>query len=403
VSSGGTGNASGGSATGGSSPTGGTSTGGSLSSGGAPAASGGQNSTGGGASATGGGPPLAPATFQLMDEVAFYDAYAGTVDEEVPEGILRLDNSLFATRLTDEQLAQIQAHLTLDVTIGALCDNYDRIGSVRLAFVPKAQSSYGPNDGSTRIELGRFITPFMDKNVQPDEVPYSWEVDHVAAILRSPELQATYDFWFELSVFGVPYAANEEVAGCAGRSDVFRGWLSLSTDSTVPDRTLDVVLPLAFEEPFNDYQVGASDAIGTTTKTIEFSLDSALEDAEVVLIVSNHGANSGGEEYIRREHIALLDGEPALVFTPGRSSCEPFRMFNTQANGIYGATARSDADWQSFSNWCPGDVIDVRRIPWAGATAGAHEFVLDVSDAVFTGDEGNFPLSVFVIGRAEEP
>lgn len=339
---------------------------------------------------------------QLMQGIVFYDGYAGISEEPLPDGVVRQTNSLVATRLTGEQLALIQPHLELQVTIGARCDNYDRIGSVRLALVSKGAQSYNP-EATPHIELGRFITPFMDKNVEPLEVPYSWDIDHVAAILRSPELSAAYDFWLELSVFGVPYAANEEVSGCAGRSDVFEGSVSLFTDGSSPHRAVDVLLPLAFEEPFNDYQTGASDQLGTTEKTIEFSLESGLEDAEIVLILSHHGANSGGEEYERRQHFVSLDGEPVLEFTPGRESCEPFRKYNTQANGIYGPTPRSDAEWQSFSNWCPGDVIDIRRIPRGATSAGPHALIVEVPDAVFAGDEGNFPLSVFVVGRVVSP
>jgi hypothetical protein len=389
--------------------TGGTpsSSGGAAASGGYGPSSGGQGSgaaegAGGGVGAGTGGGPSGPATLQLMQGIVFYDGYAGVSDGPLPEGVVRQTNSLMTTRLTGEQLALIQPHLELQVTIGALCDNYDRIGSVRLALVRKGAESYEP-EVTPHIELGRFITPFMDKNVEPLEVPYSWDIDHVAAILRSSKLSSSYDFWLELSVFGVPYAANEEVSGCAGRSDVFEGSVSLFTDSSSPHRAVDVLLPLAFEEPFNDYQTGASDQLGTTEKTLEFSLENGIEDAEIVLILSHHGANSGGEEYERRHHFVSLDGEPVLEFTPGRQSCEPFRKYNTQGNGIYGPTPRSDAEWQSFSNWCPGDVIDIRRIPWGAASAGPHALIVEVPDAVFVGDEGNFPLSVFVLGRVASP
>ena len=330
-----------------------------------------------------------------MESVVFFDGYAETSSEPVPEGIVRFDNSLMATRLNAEQLAVIQPHLELAVTIGALCDNYDRIGSVRLALVPKGSETYDPANVS-RLELARFITPFMDKNRTPDTVPYVWDIDNVSAILTDPELQARYDFWMELSVFGVPYAANDEVAGCAGRSDVFRGWLSLSTDTSVEPAGFDVLLPLACDAPFNDYQPGASDSIGVTRKTIGFSLEQDVQDAQIFLITSNHGANSGGEEYIRREHFVSVDGEQKLTYRPGRTSCEPFRRYNTQANGIYGPSPRSDQDWQSFSNWCPGDKIDIRVVSCGPLAAGEHEFTIDVPDAVFAGDDGNFPLSLYL-------
>jgi hypothetical protein len=177
---------------------------------------------------------------------------------------------------------------------------------------------------------------------------------------------------------------------------VFRGTLTLASDSSAPAAAFDALLPLAYKAPFNDYQRGASDMTGVTRKTIPFVLDTAADDAQLVLITSNHGANSGGEEYSRRDHLVYVDGKLELMYKPGRPSCEPFRKYNTQSNGIYGTSARSDSNWQSFSNWCPGDVIDTRVIPLGALGAGSHEFVIDVPEAEFTGDEGNFPLSLYL-------
>lgn len=345
-----------------------------------------------------GSAPLEPADLLLMDSVVFYDGYAETVDEPTPEGVLRLNNAIQAIKLTDDQLDVIQPNLEMQVLIGALCDNYDRIGSVNLALTPKGADTYEPAEVD-RIEVARFITPFMNMNRQPDTVRYDWDIDEVAAILTDPALRETNDFWFELEVFGVPYAANTEISGCEGRNDVFRGWLALHTDSSNESPGFQTFLPLATKEAFNDYQRGASDALGTTTKTIEFELDDDSDHAQLVLITSNHGANAGGEEYIRREHFVSLDGVPALEYTPGRETCEPFREVNTQGNGIYGPTPMTDEEWQSFSNWCPGDVIDTRIIEWGPVRAGTHTFVLDVPDAEFADDQGNFPVSLYLQAR----
>jgi len=333
-----------------------------------------------------------------MNEAVFYDGYATLSPEPVPAGVKRLRNDLLTHQLTDVELAGIQNTLHVEVVIGALCDNYDRIGSVALAFVPKGQSKYTPEDVD-RIEVGRYITPFMDRNRQPDEVSYEYDVDGLVPVLHDAELRAQFDLWFELELFGVPYAANDEVAGCANRSDVFRGTLRLTSDSSATAPLFDELTPLLYKETFNDYQRGASDMTGTTRKTVPFTLAAATVDTELVLITSNHGANSGGEEYSRREHFVYVDGELELMYKPGRTSCEPFRQFNTQANGIYGSSPRSDSDWQSFSNWCPGAAIDTRIVPLGPRAAGAHEFVIDVPDAEFAGDEGNIPLSLYVQSR----
>jgi hypothetical protein len=365
--------------------TGGTSSGGGETTGGEPTGSG---------TSTGGEPPK-PEVLLLMEDIVFYDGYAGTVDEPVPEGVLRHNNALNAIKLTDEQLAKIQNTLQIGVIVGALCDNYDRIGAVNLALVPKGAATYVPAEVQ-RLEVARFITPFMNMNKDPKTVPYQWDANGLVPILKDEALRAEYDLWFELSIFGVPYAAQTEVAGCDGRIDTQLGTLLLHTDSTQEPEAFDVLLPLAISQSFNNYGDGASDMVGTTKKTLQFELPKDTTNTQLVLITSNHGANDGGEEYIRREHYVYVDGNLALQYKPGRDSCEPFRKYNTQGNGIYGPSPRSDAEWQSFSNWCPGDVIDTRIVTLGPLGAGAHEFVIDVPDAMFAGGQGDFPFSLYV-------
>jgi len=334
----------------------------------------------------------------VYDNVLFYDGYAGLVSNPTAPNVVRLRNDLFTKKLTPTELSQIGNTLELSLLITAACDNYDRIGNVNLALVPKYSLSYNPATTS-RIELGRFITPFMNKNIQPTSVPYSFIVDNVTKILKDSYLNSIYDFWIELEVFGVPYAANTQVAGCAGRNDVFFGTLDLITDgaTTVPNDTF--ILPLNFKKDLNNYAVGASDAVGTTVRTINFNLTSPINNAKFELITSNHGANSGGEEYNRRWHYITLDTNPILTYRPGEPSCEPYRVYNTQGNGIYGATPRSDAQWQSFSNWCPGAVIPIREIQLGNLSAGAHSFVISVPDAVFVGGQGYIPVSLYLQGE----
>lgn len=354
--------------------------------------------SGGVDSSSDGGPPPDPVTLMLIDEVIFYDGYAATVDEPVPEGIVRHTNALVATRLSEADRAALQQTLMLGVVVGARCDNYDRIGTVHLALVPKGAESYVPAEVD-RIEVARFITPFMDMNVSPMTVPYEFEVDSLLSVLQDDALWQSYDPWFELGVFGVPYAANDEIAGCAGRNDTQSGSLLLYSDSAHESPRFDVMLPLAIEQPFNNYAEGASDAIGTTRKTLEFELPGDSEQTQLVLITSNHGANAGGEEYVRRDHYVYVDDMLAAHYKPGRTTCEPFRKYNTQANGIYGPSPMSDEAWQSFSNWCPGDVIDIRIVELGALPSGPHTFVIDVPDAVFTGGQGDFPLSLYVQAR----
>ncbi|RYF11808.1 MAG: T9SS type A sorting domain-containing protein [Flavobacteriales bacterium] len=341
----------------------------------------------------------AQTTIPIFDNVLFFDGYATRVDTPpAPAGVIRQRNDLYSVKLTDQQLGQIGTSLRMNVTIKASCDNYDRIGNVNLAFVPKGDTTYHP-DSVRRIEIARYITPFMNKNLMPDTVPYTYDIANVAHLLKETSITTDFDIWVELQVFGVPYAANNEVAGCAGRNDVFYGSLDFVTNGTLTPESNNVLMPLNFQKELNNYTAGASDSVGLTRRTITFNVDQDLTDAVFVLITSNHGANSGGEEYNRRQHFAYFDGNEVLTYKPGRTSCEPFRVYNTQGNGIYGPSPRTNAQWQSFSNWCPGDVIDTRIIPLGPVTSGSHTFVINVPSAQFVGQQGYFPVSLYLQGK----
>lgn len=351
-------------------------------------------------------------TVTVFDAVRFYDGYLVEKNPEDPtlDGILRHRTSLYAIKLTDEQLAQIGDSLEMHVRVQACCDNYDRIGNVNIAFVPKGQETYKP-DEVQRIEIGRFITPFMNKNKKPDTVPYEYKVPYLSYIFRDSELRALYDIWVELEIFGVPYAANQQIKGCADRSDVFLGTLKFSTinenKGVMTDK--DVLVPIVIKNPeyiahnLNNYDERATDEIGKTIKTYTFTVPKDVADGQLVVVTSNHGANEGGEEYNRRWHYIYYDGgeEPVMVYKPGRNSCEPFRKYNTCPNGIYGYFKKSDETWQSFSNWCPGDVIDNRIIDLGEVKAGTHTVCISVPDAEFVGGQGDIPVSIFFQGLTE--
>lgn len=346
-------------------------------------------------------------TLRIFDDVLFYDGYLveNHPEKDVDDGILRHTTSCYAVPLTSEQIAQIGTQLSMNVWVKACCDNYDRIGNINLALVPKGAKTYRTGDVQ-RLEIGRFITPFMDKNKMPNTVPYSYEVDFLSPIFRDAKLLEDYDIWVEFELFGVPYAANQQISGCQDRNDVFRGTLEFETNEPAPLTDNNVLVPIVMKKPeyiggnLNNYSEAGTDMIGKTQKTYTFEVPCDVEDAQLVLITSNHGANSGGEEYNRRWHLVYWDGamQPTLMYMPGRTSCEPFRMYNTQSNGIYGLSKKTDAQWQSFSNWCPGDVIDNRIINLGAVKAGKHKVQIRVPDAKFADNQGDIPVSIFFQG-----
>lgn len=348
-------------------------------------------------------------TIRVYDHAIFYDGYLmeKNPDKDLDDGILRHSCSLYSTRLSDEQLNAIGDSLSMNVFVHACCDNYDRIGNINIAFVPKGSETY-TTDEVDRIEIARFITPFMDMNKEPSTVPYNYELNYLSPILRDSALRADYDLWLEYELFGVPYAANEQIKGCAGRSDVFKGSLEFVTSSPAAKPTKgNMLIPIVIKKPeyiasnLNNYNEQGTDTIGKTIKSYYFDVPQDVTGGQIVLITSNHGANAGGEEYNRRWHYVYVDDELLLSYMPGRDTCEPFRKYNTQANGIYGWMKKSDKSWQSFSNWCPGDVIDNRIIYMGDVKKGRHKITISVPDAQFVDNQGDIPVSIYFHGATE--
>ncbi|MCH5232271.1 MAG: hypothetical protein J1E78_01435 [Muribaculaceae bacterium] len=345
-------------------------------------------------------------TINLYDHAVFYDGYLNenNPDKDLDDGILRHSTSLYSVKMSDEQLDKIGEKLDMNVFVTACCDNYDRIGNINLAFVPKGASGYATAE-IDRIEIARFITPFMDKNKEPNTVPYSYNIDNLSEILRDTDLRNQYDFWIEYELFGVPYAANKQIEGCEGRSDTFAGTLEFQTGGKTTPTKGNVLIPIVIKKPeyvgnnLNNYDETATDTLGKTVKTYVFDVPEDVEDARIILITSNHGANRGGEEYNRRDHFIYYDDELALTYKPGRQSCEPFRERNTQRNGIYGREPYPDEVWQSFSNWCPGDVIDTRLLMIGDVKKGEHQIKISVPDAEFVDHQGDIPVSMYFHGH----
>lgn len=336
----------------------------------------------------------------VISQAVYYDGYAPTVSEPIPPGLIRLGNTRYTRKLTDTELNSFKAKIAMRVSIGALCDNYDRLGEVFLALVPKNQTTYTTDDVNVkRIEVGRYITPFMSKNRSPTEVPYTYDLSNLYNVFHDSALRSTYDIYMELDVFGVPYAAQTQVAGCSGRIDVFSGSLTFfSTDAGATPTAYNSLTPLLSYTRVNNYN--STDVPGETVRIVNFNLPNPVTDAHFVVISTPHGANSGGEEYIRRQNYTYIDDVQTLTYTPGGISCEPFRVYNTQGNGIYGATPKTFDDWTSWNNWCPGNSVPIRGFTLPNMTAGNHTLKHTIPTAVFNQQQGDVYLSVYMQSKS---
>ena len=331
----------------------------------------------------------------VFEDVVYFDGYAALVPLKVKDGLFR-SNTSYIRRLNSEELYVLtRGDVKMHVNLQAACDNYDRLAHVSILFVEKGKPR---TEVASQIEIGRYITPFMDMNKQPNVRPYLWDVSVMGDVLRNATVLKKYDVYIEMNVFGVPYAAQKQVKGCEGRNDVFVGNLSLTVfPIKTRSKTNATLTPIAYIDSISNYK--STDTLGKTTKTYSFKTAKNLKELELFIITSNHGANRNGEEYNRRIHYIYLDNNLIFKYIPGESTCEPYRQYNTQSNGIYGKTAKTDEQWQKFSNWCPGAIIPLRKVAIATLKKGFHQLRVSIPDAKFENKEGTIPFSAYLIGK----
>lgn len=352
-------------------------------------------------------PATAVNTVKVFEDAVYYDGYNGTLfeTEEAP-GMVRHSNAIMAWKLTPEQIAKIGDNPTLFIEIGALCDDYDRMGNINIALVPKGSERYDYREVK-RIEIARFITPFMNKNRQPDTVPYYYELPNLPLILHNSALNSEYDFWLEAEVFGVPYDAQAKITGCKKRNDTFSATAVIYSDDFTNATLAEecVLVPIFNRAPevdgpvnFNTYREGAYDKKGLADRTWTFEVPEDVEDSRIMLIMTNHGAGENGEEYVRRIHFVYVDGEQVFGYIPGGVSCEPYRKYNTMGNGIYGSQPQPDSYWEDWNNWCPGQAVPIREISLGAMTAGSHTVRISVPGAQFYNNDGDYRPSLYFQG-----
>lgn len=338
-------------------------------------------------------------TLTILPKSVFYDIYEKPLNKPTPTGVIRLKNQLVAAKIPDSILTKSKYSFSLQVNCNALCDNYDRVGYVNLVLAPKNSTSY-KYDSVTRIEIGRFITPFMYKDRDPKVVPYTFFNPALTYILKNKEYSSRYDFWIELGIEAVPYAAQKEVKGCDGRNDTYQGEVKmiLVPMKKKESKSLNLI-PISYQFMLNNYETGHTDTMGKTTKTFEYTLPCKVKKSYLFVISSNHGANEHGEEYVRRWHYMYVDNQMKMNYQPGGKSCEPYRKYNTQPNGIYENKPMSDSAWISWNNWCPGDAIPIRISHLGKQKSGKHTIRFTVPDAIFHQKQGCFPLSLYLLAK----
>lgn len=102
---------------------------------------------------------------------------------------------------------------------------------------------------------------------------------------------------------------------------------------------------------------------------VEFNLEKDLKNAQLRYITTGHGGWENGDEFIPKANSIYLDGKLNFSFTPWRTECGSYRLFNPASGNFPDGLSSSDL---SRSNWCPGTVTNPNFISLGDLKAGKH-------------------------------
>lgn len=309
------------------------------------------------------------------------------------EKILRFANGTIILKKIKLPIINTQDNVLVELKEQSLGDAYDRTGSVfilpqnkELSFfdalskgidtVPQYENGDGKTykgmistqDFEPAIELMRFFTPFgIDKfnhiklkgKEWHNKVSYRQDVSDLAPELSGKEL------W---------------VGAYIGNYD--QGGHKISLEITIHNNGLNVFNNNKVFSLFNT--VNIMEMAGQTYATMfgtekglvmNFTLEKDLQNAQLRLITTGHGGWGNGDEFVPKIHTISIDGKPTFSFTPWRTECGSYRLYNPASGNFENGLSSSD---YSRSNWCPGTTTNPIYISLGNLKAGTHTLQVQI-------------------------
>lgn len=123
---------------------------------------------------------------------------------------------------------------------------------------------------------------------------------------------------------------------------------------------------------------------GTDSLAVTFTVPEGLKSLRLRYLSTGHGGWDNGDEFVPKENVILIDGEPRFRHTPWRSDCGTFRTLNPASGNFWNGTSSSD---YSRSGWCPGTATQPVYFDLIGLAPGQHTLTV----AIPQGErEGNY-------------
>lgn len=120
---------------------------------------------------------------------------------------------------------------------------------------------------------------------------------------------------------------------------------------------------------------------------MEFELAQDAQDVYLRYITTGHGGWGEGDEFVPKENSIFLDNELLFKFTPWRTDCGAYRLYNPVSGNFQNGLSSSDL---SRSNWCPGTVTNPNYIFIGDLKAGKHKLQVRIPQGAPEGTSFSF-------------
>ncbi|MBP5496595.1 MAG: glpgli family protein [Bacteroidales bacterium] len=114
---------------------------------------------------------------------------------------------------------------------------------------------------------------------------------------------------------------------------------------------------------------------GTDSLTVTFTVPEGLTSLRLRYLSTGHGGWDNGDEFVPKENVILIDGQPRFRHTPWRSDCGTFRVYNPASGNFWNGLSSSD---YSRSGWCPGTATQPVYFDLTGLVPGQHTLTVAI-------------------------